>query len=519
MATIVGKKRYSLQSELTSIFTLCHDDRAGSEMAAGVLLSSLTADHFVTGIGEACFKRIRHLLRNRGELPEIEDLFEDPGIDADMRRTLRGYYKDGMRGLRNPEKARKLLNRMETYRKLRALYVLGASLEESLSGDKVDPDEVIAKLAADVTNAASSERRFRVTSRGDGNSALRVARKVLNGNGPEFIPTGIRAFDSINNGIPRGAFMLITTETGGGKSTMVSQLSENFAMSGAKVGIAPLEMDTEEMTLRDIARASGIDMNDLNAPKKRMTREARIKAYKAYKRATLAIDKRGGAVKIIEPGGDVDIYTLLNEMKPFGFDVIIIDYVGLLKGAEGERQWQELGNITRYCKVWAGLNKCVVIMAAQLSAEGVLRYSRAMEEHAAYCWKWLRDDLFKETGIANIEQSKARQAKEFNFLVKFDLAHMNVRDVTREEEANYYDLVEELKKKGRRHRDSHNDNKHKKKRSADNDDGDDEDDDTPVMDRKKKFKNGGHGNGKWNPSYGGGRKQANARRNRFEEEF
>lgn len=521
MASISRRKKYSIDSELRALFTLCHTDNAGSEMSAGVLLASLSSDHFVTPIGEKCFKRIRHLLKNRGEMPEIEDLFEDPGIDPETRRTLRMHYKEGMRGLRNPDKARKLLHRLETYRKLRALFMLGADLESALSEDKVDPDEVIAKMATDITNAASSERRFRVTSRGDGNSALKVAKKILNGNGPSFIPTGIKAFDSINNGIPRGAFMMLTTETSGGKSTLISQMAENFAMNGARVAVVPLEMDTEEMYLRDIARASGIDMNDLNAPKKKLSREQRNKAYKLFRRRTLDIDKRGGSVKVVEPGGDVDIYTLLNELKPHGFDVIMIDYVGLLKGADGERQWQELGNITRYCKIWAGLNKCVVIMAAQLSAEGIIRYSRTMEEHASYSWKWMKDDLFKETGIARIEQTKARQAKQFDFLLKFDMAHMHVRDVTREEETNYWDMSEELKKKGKRHKDSGNDNYKGKKKKSDNDNDDDEDDDDePVMDRGKKSKGGGHGGGKWSPSYGGGKKKkAGGGRNRFEEEF
>jgi hypothetical protein len=63
MASISAKKRYSLSSELRALFTLCHDGKSGSQQAAGLLISSLTADHFVTETGELCFKRIRHLLK------------------------------------------------------------------------------------------------------------------------------------------------------------------------------------------------------------------------------------------------------------------------------------------------------------------------------------------------------------------------------------------------------------------------------------------------------------------------
>lgn len=505
MAAISARKRYSINSEIKALFTLCHDGKTGSQLAASHLLSSLTPDHFVTPTGELCFRRIRYILKTRGELPEIDDLFEDPGIDTDTRLSMQAYYKDGVRGLRTTDKARKLVQRLETFRKLRALFNIGSNLESELSEEQVDPDAIIGKLAVSVTNASSSQRNMRVTSRGDGNTTLRVAKNVLNSNGASFIPTGFKAFDRVNSGIPRGAFMLITTVTGGGKSTMISQMAENFAMQGAAVGVSPLEMNTEEMVMRDIARAARVDMTDLLTPKARMSLKMRRKAYQAYKQSTIAMDKRGGSVKIIEPGGDIDIHTLLNEAKPFGFDVILIDYVGLLKGAEGERQWQELGNITRYCKVWAGLNNCVVIMAAQLSAEGIIRYSRQMEEHASYAWSWMPDQLTADTNIIRVSQPKARQAKQFDFLLYMNLANMHIRDVTREEEANYIDLRNNPPKKPCPRKNG--------KGKAKNDDTEDDDDDDDRPQRKDRQPS--HGKGKWSPTYGG-RKPAS---NRFEAEF
>lgn len=526
MASISVRKKLSVRSEIQAVFTLAHDGRASSQQAAGQLLSSLTQDHFVSPLGEMCFRRIRHLLKHRGELPEVDDLFEDPGIDAESRKSLMAYHKEGLRGLRNAEKARRLVNRLETFRKLRALFQIGSGLENALSEDQVDPDNIFAKLSTEITNAASSQRRMRVTSRGDGNTTLRVAKQILNGNGKLFIPTGIQAFDRTNSGIPRGSFMLIKTVTGGGKSSMISQLAENFANQGAHVGIWPLEMNTEEMVMRDIARAAQVDMTDLLAPKKKMSLKMRKKAYQAYKRSTIDMDKRGGSVKIIEAGGDLDIFTLLNDAKPYDFDVILIDYVGLLKGAEGDRQWQELGNITRYCKIWAGLNNCVVIMAAQLTAEGLLRYSRTMEEHAGYAWQWIPDELTETTNIVNVQQTKARQAKQFDFLLHMNLAHMRIRDVTREEEANYNDAKEAMLKKGGRGGDDKG--KGKNKRMGDNggpktgwkEQPDEEDDDDEEDEKPKRPVKTSHGRGKWNPTYGGsGRSGRDKPRNRFSAEF
>lgn len=531
MAAITSRKRFSIQSEIRAILTLAHDGKTASQQAAAHLLSSLTADHFVTPTGEQCFRRVKHLLKSRGELPEIDDLLEDPGIDAETRVSLKAHVKSGMRGLRGSEKARKLVARLETFRKLRALFNIGSNLEGALSKDEVDPEHVITELATAVTNASSSQRNMRVTSRGDGNTVLQVAKKILTGDGNSFIPTGFKAFDNVNSGIPRGAFMLITTVTGGGKSAMLSQLAENFANAGASVGVWPLEMSTEEMVMRDIARSAKVDMIDLLKPKSRLSLKARRKAFKAFKNSTVAMDKRGGSVKIIEAGGDVDIYTLLNDCKPFDFDVIIVDYVGLLKGAEGDQQWRELGNITRYCKVWAGLNNSVVVMAAQLSAEGMLRYSRQMEEHAGYAWAWIPDEMTEELGIIKIEQRKARQARQFDFLVKTELQHMSLRDVTREEEANYNDLRDKLKEKSRRGPPgggkAGDSGKKGRVNNKDDDDTDEDDDDGKTWQRGGgRSKRDSHGGGRWSPSFrgGSGGKQGSSGRdkrgrNRFEASF
>lgn len=510
-------KRFSLESELKAIFTLCHDGSSGGQQAASHLLSALNAKHFVTEQGESAYRRIRYLLKQRGELPEIEDIFEDPGLEKDIRRSLRHNYKEGIKGVSNVDRARKLFARLETFRKLRALFELGAELENNLSGDTVDPDKVIADMAVSLTNASTTERNMRVSSRGDGNSALDVAKQVLTGEGPQIIPTGFKAFDNINSGWTRGSVVLITTVTGGGKSTIGGQLVENIALNGGHVGLAPLEMSTEEMTMRDIARASNIDLVNLLSPKKKMTLEERREAYKLFKRRTEEIDKRGGSSKIVEPGGDIDIHSLLAEVAPFDFDVFVIDYLGILKGMSGDKQWQVMGEAVRYSKIWAHQRNAVVVILAQLSDDGELRYSKMMGEHAPYWWSWVPDDLFKETGVICVNQRKARMAKPFDFYLKIDSAHMQVRDLTKEELANYLDLVESRKKKKKN---KSKDTDYSKDSSSEGDEGvddDDEDDEDDAKEYNKKKKKISHGRGKWSPTYSGGSK--NKKRRSMDEEF
>ncbi len=108
--------------------------------------------------------------------------------------------------------------------------------------------------------------------------------------------------------------------------------------------------------------------------------------------------------------------------------MLAIDYLGLLEGADGEDQWRMLMNIARFLHVWGKANKVICIAAAQLSEEGMLRYAKGLAEHAKYFWSWRVDDITKSTGIVTINQKKARQASDHDFMLQFDLARMTVRD-------------------------------------------------------------------------------------------
>lgn len=523
-------QKVNKKAEMQAILTLCHDGSSTGIECANLLVGHLTQDHFVSPVGQKVFRRVRHLLKRHSELPDREEILEDPGLEKKYRDELAEVIDlNEVRAIRRADNLHKLVKRLDKYRKIRALLEIGLQLEEAFDQDQMDPDDVIAELATKVTNASSASRQMKVYSRGDGNTSLALARDLLKGNGPQFIPTGIKAYDKQNSGFPRGTFVTLAATTGGGKSTMISAMSEHMAMQGARVGIVPLEMDAGEMTLRDMARNSKIELSNLINPKERMTKEQRKDAYAAYREQTLKMEKRGGCVKLIDPGGDVDIQSLLAEIKPFEFDVIFIDYIGLLKGAESEGQWRELGNIARYCKVWSGMgHKTTVIMAAQLSGEGAIRYSGAITEHSAYAWTWIKDDYAAETGIFTVSQPKVRQGTQFKFPIFIDSAIMTVRDCTPEETASWQEQLDRIAKQaGNEYRGKGSGKRRSKKRDDDDAPKDpyngskpsakaDVDDDDEPPRKKSQVR---HGSSKWSPNYSGGKARGNKRKDFVEEEF
>ena len=147
------------------------------------------------------------------------------------------------------------------------------------------------------------------------------------------------------------------------------------------------------------------------------------------------------------PQGDVKIKELLYTLKPYNYDVILIDYVGLLGGVDGERQWQELSAAVRFGKRFAQSNGCVVIFLAQLSEENKIRYSQGMKEHAGNMWTWVYDP---ETGpnIIEVDQQKARNQQAFSFPLYIDFDIMEVRDLDENELSSYSEEAKESKSKG-----------------------------------------------------------------------
>lgn len=75
--------------------------------------------------------------------------------------------------------------------------------------------------------------------------------------------TGLYDLDTLLTGLRNGAFYVIASRPGLGKSTLGLQFSEQFATRGKRVLFFSLEMSGEELALRAISAASGIDSRTL----------------------------------------------------------------------------------------------------------------------------------------------------------------------------------------------------------------------------------------------------------------
>ncbi len=412
---------YNVQLEKKLIRTLASQD---SKIAA-TCLASLQQEDFTFRPCAEIFKRVTFLARERGHLPGWNELLGDSALPETTRVQFSTYKK---LPLKRVAEVRACVRHLRAFTKIRKIRKLAEFIAETTSkSTSLDANDfynqVSTKLVASNLGMDTSKTSVHIGEKKS--SFLRIVRKILAGKAIHLIPTGFKVFDRINGGIPRGACFLIAAQTGGGKSSLALILGLQMARYGARVGIVSLEMEKEEVIMRMLANLAHIEMNKLLLPEKLSTEEREQILEKATKFQE-RLQKIGSLCSIITPDEDVTITDVLWMAKPIGYDVIIIDYINLLRGMDEAEQWRKLSSATRFCKRYASMNKNVIIPLAQLSDEGLVKYSRGMLENSSNCWCWRTSQESRDSGIIEVQQLKARNQAAFPFQLRVDFSTMSI---------------------------------------------------------------------------------------------
>lgn len=429
-------KLVSTQTEITVLRNLCSRDLAVS----GTLLAGVDESYFHNGFVKEAFERIQAHTRKNGELPNWRDLCEDPALSEKVRSKLKEIKVGKISNLREAEHS---LSRLNEYRQLRGIFDLNETAVTLLRAKKADPSSILDKMSNEIVRLRQQRSvENDVLVFGKGNNSSQFIKEMMEAETMDYIPTGFRTFDQENQGFGWGNLVLVAGSTGGGKSTLAAQFGINWMQMGEDVTFVPLEMSKKEMAARVMANASDIDVRKILFGK--MSENEKLKYWKAYKKFVLRGKKQGGTFRVFKPKSDMTIEEIMASTYPFGSRIIIIDYISLLKDVDGDDAWQKLGAVARYCKVYAETHNKIVVLLAQLSEEGQVRYARSLLEHSNYAWKFVATASTREQEIINIEQGKARNGRMFDFTLKATMATMRVRDL---DESEREDLDDKKNKK------------------------------------------------------------------------
>ncbi len=395
------------------------------DLGARMFASVVEEDFVKDGPGRAFYTRIRMLVEKNGAIPRWDQLIEDSAIAERNREDYEERERDDDWMLEDIDHVLSVSEQLTDYRRQRQMAELSVDIQKGLQQEQIDINKImdtVSDALVSARTAANSESQF--VHMGVKSNFKQTMLSMLEGQETRFIETGIAAYDRKSMGWPRGSLVGLGSDSGGGKSTMARQISLYQAGVGRRTAMGTLEMTHEESMQRDISDIADVNMNDLLDPRNRLTSDQRRRLMDDVYDRDDKIYKAGGLRTTFVPKTDVGMEEMLFLLKPYNYDVIFVDYVGLLKGmTSDDKQWLKLGNATRIAKQFAVSNNMVVCIVMQVSAEGLVRYSQAMKDHCNILWTWANDDRAKETGVVEVRQQKSRNSEGFTFYLRKDFEH------------------------------------------------------------------------------------------------
>ena len=172
---------------------------------------------------------------------------------------------------------------------------------------------------------------------------------------------GLPGLDDMLGGLEGGDMIVIGARPAVGKSAFVTQITSYLAECGKKVGFYNLEMQEKQVYERFVVSQSGIGLTRLRRAKKFLGDEK-----ERFDKANEILEKREN---IVITTGSKAVSEIRSESRHMGYDIIIIDYLQLLKSDKEYRgnRYAEVGAISKAIKALAMELNIPIIALSQLN--------------------------------------------------------------------------------------------------------------------------------------------------------
>lgn len=242
---------------------------------------------------------------------------------------------------------------------------------------------------------------------------------------------GFEKIDDMLGGLEGGDLIIIGARPAVGKSALVTQITSYLASQGKRIGFYNLEMQDKQMYERFIVSESGIGLTRLRRAIKFLANEK-----ERFEKANEALMSRENIV--ISTGGK-KVGEIKSESKYMNYDVIIVDYLQLLKPDKSYgNRFVEVGSISKTLKDIAMDLNIPIIALSQLNraseARDVkeptmseLREAGDIEQDASVIilmWNLSQEDPKKK----GCKVEKNRQGITGKIVLEFDGDHMRFKE-------------------------------------------------------------------------------------------
>jgi len=196
--------------------------------------------------------------------------------------------------------------------------------------------------------------------------ANQIARAELLKNNPHaLLDTGIPALDDVIGPLDAGQMLVVGARTSTGKTAFMETVAENIALRGHVVAFYHLELSTQRMLDRQMARWSGVSLQDIQ----RGVDDVRIQRAVEAVRARLC-----NMVYVHCPGWTAErIAADAAQLRArYGVDLIVVDYLGKIAYGDYQRGFNEASMIAQQVetlKIMAERLGVPVILGSQVNRE------------------------------------------------------------------------------------------------------------------------------------------------------
>ena len=251
--------------------------------------------------------------------------------------------------------------------------------------------------------------------------------KYFRDNDAERIKLGFDGIDGLLGGLEGGDVIVIGARPAVGKSAFVTQITENLAKSGRKIGFYNLEMREKQVYERFVVAKSGIGLNRLRFAKNFLGNEK-----EKFDKANEELEKQQN---IVITTGSKQVSEIRSESRHMGYDVIVIDYLQLLRTDKEYRgsRYAEVGAISKAIKAMAMDFNIPIIVLSQLNRQSEsrdikeptmaeLRESGDIEQDASVIiLMWNKDQQDGKKKGLKIEKSRQGATGSFDMTFNGDL--------------------------------------------------------------------------------------------------
>ncbi len=244
------------------------------------------------------------------------------------------------------------------------------------------------------------------------------------------IPTNLRDLDKLLGGMQRSDLLILAGRPGMGKTSLALSIALQAARKWDKrIAIFSLEMSDEQLVQRLLSGETGIDSQRLRLGHIQEHEEPiLLQAATLLSNTSIFLDDTP-AISVM------DLRTKARRLEAeHGLDLIIVDYLQLMRGTRSENRQQEISFISRSLKELARELRVPVLALSQLSRAvesrhdkrpmlSDLRESGSIEQDADVVMFVYRDEVYnKDTefpGVAEVIVAKHRSGPVGTFQVFF----------------------------------------------------------------------------------------------------